>query len=77
MPHEDNSDVIWFHDIKSHISRIRTKANTVFLIRSGSYSLVELITLEKDLWDIAEVMDKDVASLFIEIKRLKQKCGEM
>jgi hypothetical protein len=77
MVHEDTPDDAWHHNVKSHIARIRTKANTASLIQRGHYPYSHLINLEEELWNIANTIDNDVVELFQEIRRLKNKCNEV
>lgn len=73
-------DNAWKHAIRSNIARIRSNANKAALIENGRYDLyglrIELRILERNLWDIAAAIDRDVDSLFLEIERLQKKCGE-
>lgn len=71
-----DKDDIWHHDVKATISRIRSKANGIGLVFTGHYTLHKLPTYEKDLWEIAGVLDSQVKEMFDEIKRLQKKCGE-
>jgi hypothetical protein len=76
MVHENNPEEIWQHDVRHTISRIRTKANTISLIKDGHYPYSKLTNVEKDLWIIAERLDSHVAELFIEIERLRKICDD-
>jgi len=76
MVHEDNPEVMWSHSVRGTISKIRTKANHVGLIRDGARSVTELNKVEDDLWLIAKELDEHVRELFIEIGRLRKKCDD-
>ena len=68
----DTTDDMWSHTVRGSIGRIRTKANTVGLIRDGVRPYSELTAVEKDLWHISEELDRLVSELFIELERLKK-----
>jgi len=76
MVHEDNPEMIWGHTVKGTISKIRTKANTINLIKYGARPYSELNKVETDLWKIAEEIDAHVNELFIELERLRKKCED-
>ena len=76
MVHEDNPEMIWSHTVKGTISKIRTKANTINLIKYGARPYSELNKVETDLWKIAEEIDAHVNELFIELERLRKKCED-
>ena len=76
MVHEDNPEEMWSHSVKGTISKIRTKANTISLIKDGVRPYSELNKVENDMWIIAKEIDAHVNELFIEIERLRKKCND-
>ncbi len=76
MVHEDNPDIIWSHSVKSTISKVRTMANAIANVHSGVHGINDLPRIEKRLWEIAHDLDVHSDALFLEIARLKKKCGE-
>ena len=72
MVHEDNPDIIWSHNVRSTISRVRSMANAIGNIRSGYKTTRDLERIEKKLWEIAGDLDNHTTELFIEIERLRK-----
>ena len=76
MVHEDNPEIMWGHTVRGSISKIRTKANTISLIKDGARPYSELSKVEDDMWIIAKELDNHIGELFIEIERLRKKCND-
>ena len=70
--HEDNSNIIWSHSVKSTISKVRSMANAIANVRHGPSVISDLDRIEKRLWEIAKELDNHCDELFIEINRLKK-----
>lgn len=75
MERKKTPDNEWSHAVKSTISKVRSMANAVSNVQNGC-GTTTLPQIEKRLWDIAQELDTHCDALFIEIKRLKNKCGE-